>query len=277
MLHQMLARYNATSDLERYNALREIMQEVALAGLYRGGFFKKAAFYGGTALRIFYGLERYSEDLDFSLLSTEENFSLAPYFEAVIQEFEALGIQIEISQKTKSAQSNIESAFLKNDTSIHILSLASKSLTRPIKIKFEVDKKPPLGFTTEEKLLLQPFSFYVKTFSVGDLYAGKIHALLYRNWQHRVKGRDWFDFEWYVRNSHTLNIEHLTMRARESGHLSNAERFDKKRLTQALFERIDTVDIEAAKGDIRRFIRDEKVLDIWSKEYFKALAQKVII
>ena len=277
MLEQMLARYNALSDDDRYNAMREIMQEIALAGLYRGGFFKKAAFYGGTALRIFYGLDRYSEDLDFSLLGVDEGFSLAPYFEAIVSEFEALGIKIEISQKEKSTDTNIESAFLKNDTAIHILSLSSKAITRPIKIKFEVDKKPPLGFETEEKLLLQPFSFYVKCFCVGDLYAGKMHALLFRSWRQRVKGRDWYDFEWYVRNSHRLNLEHLSIRAIESGHLAFGEIFDRDTLIKALLEKIDTLDIEAAKLDIRRFIKNDRALNIWSKEYFEELVKRIAI
>lgn len=277
MLEQMLARYNASSDDGRYNAIREIMQEIALAGLYRGGFFKKAAFYGGTALRIFYGLDRYSEDLDFSLLSVDDGFSLAPYFEPIVSEFEALGVKIEISQKEKATDTNIESAFLKNDTAIHILSLSSKVIKRAIKIKFEVDKKPPLGFETEEKLLLQPFSFYIKCFCVGDLYAGKMHALLFRSWRQRVKGRDWYDFEWYVRNSHRLNLEHLSARAIESGHLVSGERFDRNTLTKALLEKIETLDVGAAKLDIGRFIKDSRVLDIWSKEYFRELAKRVLV
>lgn len=277
MLESMLVRYSISSDDDRYNAIREIMQEIALAGLYRGGFFKKAAFYGGTALRIFYGLDRYSEDLDFSLLAEDSDFSLTAYFDAIRAEFEALGIKIEIGQKEKSLDTNIESAFLKNDTAIHIISLESKAITKPIKIKFEVDKRPPLGFETEEKLLLLPFSFYVKCFCIGDLYAGKIHALLFRGWKQRVKGRDWHDFEWYVRNSHKLNLKHLSLRAIKSGHISPNEKFDKSILVSAIFKKIDTLDIEAAKLDIRRFIGDGRVLDVWSKEYFRELAMRMVM
>lgn len=275
MIEQMLSRYTIQNENDKYNALREIMQEIALAGLYRGGFFKKAAFYGGTALRIFYKLDRYSEDLDFSLLQTDDDFSLEPYFKNIVDEFEAAGIKIEISKKEKSNESNIESAFLKNDTTIHVLSLNSNSINKPIKIKFEVDKKPPLGFKTEEKLLLQPFSFYVKCFTIEDLYAGKMHALLFRNWKQRVKGRDWYDFEWYIKNNCKLNLDHLTIRARESGNLEINESFTEKSLKELLFEKITYLDIKSAKSDIQRFIKPDNRLDIWSKEYFNLLVNKI--
>jgi predicted nucleotidyltransferase component of viral defense system len=276
MLEQMLVRYNLKNDEAYLNALREIMQEIALAGLYRGGFFEKAAFYGGTALRIFYKLDRYSEDLDFSLLQPDRDFSLEPYFKSIKHEFEALGITIDIKSKQKTAQTDIESAFLKSDTSIHILSLrAPIKLSSPIKIKFEVDTNPPLGFSTEEKLLLQPFSFYVKCFSAEDLYAGKMHAILFRQWKQRVKGRDWFDFEWYVRGGIKLNLKHLEIRAKESGAIDGDTDLTKDLFLTMLRDKIDTLDIKSAQLDIRRFIHDDKVVDIWSREYFQLLAGRV--
>lgn len=265
MLEQMLKRYSIKSDEDYYNALREILQEVALAGLYRGGFFQRAAFYGGTALRIFYKLDRYSEDLDFSLLEPQNNFKLDPYFKAVKDEFEALGIQMTIDSKIKTKKSYI-----------YVLSLTTPiKLNRQIKIKFEVDTNPPLGFDTEEKLLLQPFSFYVKCFASKDLYAGKVHALLFRNWKKRVKGRDWYDFEWYVKNNFILNLDHLTTRAKQSNNLKDEEYFTNELFLKTLKEKIDTLDIQSAKVDIKRFIPDDKVLDLWSKDYFKLLADKI--
>ncbi len=276
MLQQMLNRYKITNDEDCRNALREIFQEITLAGLYRGDFFEKAAFYGGTALRIFYHLDRYSEDLDFSLLEPQKDFKFEPYFKAIEDEFIALGIDISINSKSKNSASNIESAFLKSDTSIHILSLeAPLDLKKPIKIKFEVDTSPPLGFDTQEKLLLQPFSFYVKCFSPKDLYAGKMHALLFRNWKTRVKGRDWYDFEWYVKNGFELNLEHLTIRARESGSIPSDQIFTKELLVEMLQEKIKMLDINSAKLDIRRFVADDKVLDIWSQDYFLQLVDKI--
>lgn len=271
LLQQMLSSYPVTTSEQADQALREVMQEIALAGLNRGGFFEHAAFYGGTCLRVFYELPRYSEDLDFSLLRVDPEFSLEPYFKAVREEFSALGIDVEVSTKIKSAASQIESAFVKNNTRIFDIHLQDK---RQIKIKFEVDTQPPLGFVTEEKLLLQPFSFYVKCFSLQDLYAGKMHALLYRQWKNRVKGRDWYDFEWYVRRGVLLNLAHFTQRARQSGGLSEItlSEFDFKAM---LRKKIESLDVSSAKKDIERFILDPRALDIWSQAYFLQLVEMI--
>ncbi|WP_028486022.1 nucleotidyl transferase AbiEii/AbiGii toxin family protein [Thiomicrorhabdus chilensis] len=270
MLEQMLGRYTTLTETQKQHALREVMQEVALAGLYRGGFFEKAAFYGGTCLRIFYDLPRYSEDLDFSLLKPQADFSLQPYFDAVVAEFAALGLDVSISQKKKTASTAIESAFLKNDTQIVVLDFSGVQ----VKIKFEVDTRPPLGFNTEERLLIEPFSFYVKCFSLPDLYAGKMHALLFRQWKNRIKGRDWFDFEWYVRRSAALNLAHFNERAIQSGDL--VEPVDEQGFLRLLKQRIGAVDFENAKLDAERFVSNPRVLDIWSRDYFMELAQRVI-
>jgi len=271
LLDQMLKRYLLTSAGQQDQALREIMQEIALAGLYRASFFEKAAFYGGTCLRIFHGLPRFSEDLDFSLLQADTGFSLQPYFKAMQAEFEALGLQVEISAKQKTLDSQIESAFLKNTTQIFSLNIRSN---RQVKIKFEVDTLPPLGFETEERLLLQPFSFYVKCFALPDLFAGKLHALLFRQWKNRVKGRDWFDFEWYVRQGVAPNLAHFAQRARESGHWQ-ADGIDKTELQLLLRQRIATVDFAAARQDVVKFIPDASALDIWSSDYFLKLVEKL--
>ena len=222
IIEQMLKKYDPQSESELINALKEIFQEITLLGLYRGGFFDKAAFYGGTSLRILYGLERFSEDLDFSLLEKNKDFDIEKYFPSVVSEFEALGIEISLNKKSKSSETNIESAFLKNDTSIHTLNIEAKGLEnihsgRKIKIKLEVDTNPPLKFQTESKTLLLPMTFNVRTMTLPNLYAGKMHALLFRSWKTRVKGRDWFDFEWYVKNNTRLNLEHLCQRMKESG------------------------------------------------------------
>lgn len=272
IVEQMLAKYPSVTQQDKAHALREVMQEIALAGLYRGGFFEKAAFYGGTCLRIFYGLERFSEDLDFSLLSPEATFSLEPYFDAIIREFSALGLRVDINAKVKTIESNIDSAFLKNRSEIYDLRIGG---TKVIKIKFEVDRDPPMGFLTEEKLLLQPFSFYTKCFSLSDLFAGKMHALLFRQWKNRVKGRDWFDFEWYVRGGARLNLNHFYQRAQQSGDVS-MESLDQSELLQLLREKIQQLDIESARQDVVRFIKNPQQLDIWSKDYFNLLADRMI-
>lgn len=271
VVDQMLRKYRLDESEDITPALREVMQELALSGLYRAGFFEKAAFYGGTCLRIFYGLPRFSEDLDFSLLVPNSTFSLEPYFASIIQEFAAFGFTVEISHRQKSVESAVVSAFLKKNSSVYDLNVASRKV---LKIKFEVDTDPPQGFMTEERLLLQPYSFYVKCFSKSDLFAGKMHALLFRQWKNRVKGRDWFDFEWYIRQGIPLNLTHLAERARQSGDLHDAH-LSASTLHEWLLHRIESLDVESAKQDVMPFIKDTRQLAIWSKDYFRELADKV--
>lgn len=267
IIDQMLTRYpddEASQDL----ALREVMQEIALAGLYRGGFFDRAAFYGGTCLRIFYGLPRFSEDLDFSLLGADPAFSLDPYFRAIRDEFAAFGFEISLQAKRKQQESDIELAFLKKTSSLYDLRITGR---KAVKIKLEVDKHPPLAFSTDERLLIQPYSFYTKCFALPDLFAGKMHALLFRQWKSRVKGRDWFDFEWYVRQGHPLNLNHFAERARQSGDLT-ADTLSRDDFQKLLSERVATLNIKSAREDVARFVPDPKALEIWSREYFQQLA-----
>ena len=269
IIEQMLARYPAQ---DREHALREVMQEIALAGLHRGGFFDKAAFYGGTCLRIFHGLPRFSEDLDFSLLAPDRGFSLEPYFDAMRSEFAAFGFEVDITAHTKSVDSLVVSAFVKQGTSIHDVQVRGQRL---LKIKFEVDTDPPPGFATEERLLVQPYSFYAKCYALPDLHAGKLHALLFRKWKNRVKGRDWFDFEWYVRHAVPLHLAHLEQRARQSGDWDGAP-MQQADLAHLLQQRIATLDIEQARADVRPFLRDPGVLAIWSHAYFNDLANRLV-
>ena len=273
VLGQMLEKYDTTTVEGRVNGLREVMQEVALAGLYRGGFFDRAAFYGGTCLRIFYGLPRFSEDLDFSLLTSDADFSLEPYFRAVMAEFLSLGLDVEISSKKKTLRTGIESAFLKSDTRLFTLAVHRE---KTVKIKFEVDTQPPSGFSTEEKLLLEPFSLYVKCFGLPDLFSGKVHALLFRNWKTRVKGRDWYDFEWYVKKGVALNLSHFACRAMQSGHLESVK-LSEEEFRLLLTQKIGSLDVRLAVDDISRFVQDVKSLKIWSQQYFMQLADRMKI
>lgn len=268
---QMLSRYEIKTNDDRINAHHEVMQQIALAGLYRGGFFDKAAFYGGTCLRIFYGMERFSEDMDFSLLQTDENFNLENYFETIINEFKALGRDVVINKKQKKNQTHIESAFLKDGTAIYNLQFKTE---RSIKIKIEVDTNPPLGFTTEHKLLLLPFSFMSRCYTLPGLYAGKMHALLFRNWKKRVKGRDWYDFEWYIRKNVLLDFGHLVQRTTQFGSL-NEQELTQENFNILLKEKISNTDIEMVKADVSPFIKNRGEMDIWSQEYFIQLADMI--
>ena len=285
IIEQMLLKYTIETEADLINALKEVFQEIALLGLYHGGFFNKAAFYGGTALRILYGLNRFSEDLDFTLLEKNSSFNIEQYFPSVIDEFEALGIKIDLTKKVKkNSSSDIESAFLKNGTSIHILNIQANDLDdilggihsgKKLKIKFEVDTNPPLKFQTEAKTLLMPKTFNIITMTKPNLYAGKMHAILFRNWNTRVKGRDWYDFEWYVKQNIKLNLEHLQERMYESGDLDRDIKLDITIFKDLMYNKIDSLDISKAIEEVSPFIKDKSVFSFWSKEYFKLLTDKI--
>lgn len=268
IFEQMLSQYSIVTDKDRRNAIYEVMQQITLAGLYRGGFFNKAAFYGGTCLRIFHGLERFSEDMDFSLLAPDETFKLENYFQAIIDEFDTLGRAVVISKKDKKNFSKVESAFLKDDTAVYDVAFQTE---KNLKIKIEVDIQPPLKFQTEQKLLLRPFSFMTRCFTLSDLYAGKMHALVFRTWKNRVKGRDWYDFEWYVRNGIKLDFTHLQERIREF----NGIEMSKEEFLIALKERLASTDIRMVRQDVEPFIKNSDSLEIWSNDYFLQLADMV--
>ena len=280
MIKDWIAEYEPKNEEGTLAAFREIMQEIALAGLSRTDFFTKAAFYGGTALRIFYKLDRFSEDLDFSLLEVNPDFSLEPYFSAILSEFESLGLKVSINEKDKKIKSAIESAFLKSETIWkelvleEIVKQAGIKSNKTIKIKIEVDRQPPLKFETEEKLLIRPFSFYVKCFSPSSLFAGKMHALLFRKWKTRVKGRDWYDLEWYIKKGIPLDIEHFLNRAKETNDWQE-ETINKQQIIELLQTKIENISFKNVKEDVVRFIKDDKVLDIWSPNYFNDLIEKI--
>lgn len=268
IFEQMLSRYDIKTNEQKRNVTQEVMQEVTLAGLYRGGFFDKAAFYGDTCLRIFHELPRFSEDMDFSLIGKDETFNLESYFPSIIEEFKAVGRDIVITRKEKKKETKVESAFLKDDTAIYDVKFRTE---KDLKIKIEVDIDPPLGFTTEQKLSLMPFSFMTRCFTLPDLYAGKMHALLFRNWKTRVKGRDWYDLEWYVGHNIPLDFSHLQIRTKEF----NGMDMDKEFFTNLLKERLSSTDINMVKRDVLPFIQNPQELDIWSNEYFFQLADRI--
>ena len=276
MIQKWMDSYRPRNVRESEQVLREIMKEIALAGLYRGGFFKHAAFYGGTALRIFHGLDRFSEDLDFSLLEKNPDFAFETCFESVIREFESLGIRVSLQRQSKSAVTRIDSAFLKSDTTWGELVFEDTipqiqlSLKPNIKIKLEIDTDPPTGFQTENRLLTKPFSFHVNCFTLPDLFARKLHALLYRKWKDRVKGRDWYDLEWYIRNGIEVSSAHFCERSRASGHWTEPT-IHRDQLLELLREKIDSVNFTRVREDIIRFIPDSSVVQIWSPSYFREL------
>ncbi len=271
IIDNMLSRYEINNAADRQSAMHEVLQQVCLGALNRSDFFNKAAFYGGTCLRIFHHLDRFSEDLDFSLLTRDEDFNFENYFDAVVDEFKMLGRKVELNKKTKKTLSHVESAFLKDTTDI----VNVRFQTEPtIKIKIEVDTLPPLGFSTESKVSFLPYSFMTNCFTLPSLFAGKMHAILFRKWKRRIKGRDWYDLEWYVRNRIPLDLSHFVERMHQTEGIAK-EGFDKAAFLVLLHAKIDSLDLEEAKSDVMRFIQDKTVLNIWSKDYFHQLVDMV--
>lgn len=276
IIQQMLEKYR-NIPISMADKLREILQQIALLGLARHRFFEHAAFYGGTALRILYGLDRFSEDLDFSLFSPDPKFDLNPYLEGVSEEMKSFGFDLTVTQTAKSQVSAVLSAFLKTNTlnlSLSIQDHFNRAGLHPdqkIRVKFEVDTDPPPGFTLETKLVLNPVPFYVTTMESSDLFAGKMHALLCRDLKNRVKGRDWYDFIWFLRQGIALNLDHLRHRMIQTGHLKINDPLDQEILNQRLIEKIDAIDWNNAKADVSPFVANQQQLEQWNASFFKAL------
>lgn len=263
-------------------ALAEIIQAIALLGLSRSDFFDKAAFYGGTALRILHGLDRFSEDLDFSLLVPNRNFRWKEYFGCIDTELKSFGLQSEIAQKEKSIETSTESAFIKANTLTQILKITSvlplsmkiqpNALT---KVKIEIDIDPPSGATTAVGYVDDPVPFSIRSYDLPSLFAGKMHAVLARKWGNRVKGRDWYDFVFYVRKGVPLSLSHLEARLRHTGHYSDTRPLVQDQFMQMLKARIATIDFESAKRDVGRFIMRPQDLDVWSIDFFIHMASRI--
>ena len=282
VLNQMLSKYQINNIEDKKNAIKEIVQEIVLCGLSRGGFFKEAAFYGGTALRIFYGLDRFSEDLDFSLITQNPDFDLTKYFPYIENETKSLGLNFNVTEKIKSVDSNIKSAFLKGNTKEHILSFYedsedSKFINKEeaIRIKFEVDINPPTGATYETKFGLLPSPYQVRLYDLQSLFAGKIHACLCRNWKSRVKGRDFYDYIFFLSIGAKVNLENLKAKLVQSKFINEDYDLTIDNLKALLNERFESLDIEQAKQDVLPFIKDKTKLDLWSKEFFIEITKKL--
>ena len=265
---QMLSAYPLQTEQDKRNATFEVNQQIILAGLYNGGFFREAAFYGGTCLRIFHGLQRFSEDMDFSLLKPNVGVDFSKYFKPIINQFALVGRSVEIKKKNKRNFGKVDSAFLKDNTDVYDVAFQTE---KSIKIKIEVDTQPPLKFETEQNLLLLPVSFTTRCFALPDLFAGKMHALVYRAWKNRVKGRDWYDFEWYVRHGVPLDFVHLQERVLQF----NQECVTQESFMEKLYDRLSSADINQVKADVRPFVRNLHELDIWSNDYFLQLAKMI--
>lgn len=281
-INKMLEKYDPKTVDDAIQALREIIQEVALLGLWRAKFFEHAAFYGGTALRILYGLDRFSEDLNFSLLAPVDGFNLAKYTESLDEELSSFGFKVKVEMVDKAIETAVQSAFLKANTRNELLVIETgEELAKQIsagqilRIKLEVDTDPPPGFSTETKYLFTPVPFAVRCYTLPNLFAGKMHALLFRKWKNRVKGRDWYDFIWYAANHPELHLTHLEQRMRQTGHWEGEKPLTEASFKELLGDTIEQLDVEQARKDVFPFLKDPRVMEIWSPDFFKAVAAQL--
>ncbi len=275
----MIRRANPQTLAAHERVLREIIQQIALLGLWRARFFEHAAFYGGTALRLLYGLDRFSEDIDFSLLSPDAEYTLEPSIECIRRELASFGFDTEIESKGGDP---IDSAFIRADTKVHLLKIgAEKNISGNVphgqlmKVKFEIDTNPPPLFTTESRFILEPVPFSVRVYCAEDLFAGKMHAILFRSWKTRVKGRDWYDLIFFIKNTIPLHLDHLAERMKQTKHLDHDKQLYTADFNALLENRIASVDFKRAREDVAPFINDPSQLDIWSAEFFNSICSKI--
>ena len=276
LLQNRLESYRCSSAEEELNAIREMLQEMILAALARTDFFVKAAFHGGTQLRIFEGIRRFSEDLDFALVSRDEGVDLLPHMEKVAEEMRALGVEIEVKDRSRASVA-VKKGFLKNDSLVRILELRfagrKGSLGTPGKllIKVEVDTNPPAGASYCASQLLFPFPVSVRCFDRESSFAGKIHALY-------LKGRDWFDFVWYVGERVGINHALLSAALDQQGPWAGQGVIsDDKWVKEQLQEVIRRIDWAEARLDVLPFVyaADRRSVDLWGHDFFASLLDRL--
>lgn len=270
-IEAMLKRYDLKTTEQYENALKELIQEIALSGLARAGFFREAAFCGGTALRIFHGLERFSEDLDFALLKPNPAFDMERFFPTVKSELLAYGFEMSLEKKKKT-DSAVQSAFLKGNTQKLLLQItplqppvAGIMPTQKTRIKLEVDTNPPMGAGYEYRYSLLPMPYHVKMLDLPSMFSGKIHAILCSDF---IKGRDLYDFVWYLQRKVLWNQNLLYHALRQTEAIPESENFGEEEVKKMLADRFWQIDFKEAKRDVRPFIGNEAALDIWSADFF---------
>jgi len=283
-VRKMLDRYKCSCLEDNISALREILQEIALLGLWRSKFFEKAAFYGGTALRILYGLDRFSEDLDFSLLYPTKEFDLALYSEALRKELAAFGFEVHVDNHKNAGNSAIRSAFLKANTITQLLVIQTDAvlvkklnLEQTLKIKIEVDTDPPTGFDTETRFVLQPIPFAVRIYVLPDLFSGKMHAILCRRWKNRSKGRDWYDLVWYAAHHPELHLAHLEQRMRQSGDWKGADPISPETFRGMIDDSIAAIEVDQIRKEVEPFVKKPETLEVWSRSFFRNVVENVLL
>jgi predicted nucleotidyltransferase component of viral defense system len=277
IVQERLATYGCRSTLEEEQALREITQEVILAGLGRTDLFGRAGLQGGTCLRIFHSLNRFSEDMDFALEAPDPAFELSPYLERVRQELTVFGYELEIEDRSKAGAA-VRQAFVKDDSVGKLLRFDYRSRSGPmrkLRIKLEVDTNPPSGASYAMPVLDFPFPAAVRVFDLPSLFAGKVHALLCRDY---LKGRDWYDFVWYTARRTPIKHELLSAALDQHGPWKGrAMKTDDAWCVGQLRAAIAKVDWPQARRDVQRFVRPSELpsLELWTREFFLELCAKL--
>ena len=269
LIQERLASYNAANQLEEEYAVKEILQDIALYGLWRAGFFDIAAFQGGTCLRIVHGMGRFSEDIDFILKQPDPDFSWPVYLQGMVQCFEEFGLKSEILDKSRMDQ-RIKKAQIKDNSICHQLNLSffRENPAKKQTIKLEIDVDPPENSGFAYRYLDFPLDFEVCHQDLNSNFSLKIHALLCRPY---VKGRDWYDFNWYVKQRVKPNLAHLQAALLQWGPWAGQEiQIDLKWLKQKLTEKIGRIDWQDAAMDVERFLRlqEQHSLKLWSVAFF---------
>ena len=209
-------------------------------------------------------------------------FDLNPYNRAIADELNGFGFKVRVEKKIKNIESNIESAFIKATTKNQLIIIEAESEIidrihhmNTIKIKMEVDINPPGSVNTEVKNILLPIPFSVKTLTQPDLFAGKLHAILCRPWQKRIKGRDWYDLVWYIARNIPVNLLHLRDRLIQSKARAINMDFRLNDLLEMLKDKINQTDFNSAKIDIIPFIKDKNAIDLWSQDFFQQIIHNI--
>lgn len=282
ILEHVFGRHLLRNQQNYEHALRETVHRIILIRLWRAQFFEHAAFYGGSALHMFYDLDRISEHLDFTLTKPDLSFDLHPYLQAIEDELSTFGFTFQIERKEKISQSHKEAGVIKGNTIKNLITAGAPAniiggfhTKQKLRIKIELDTDPPEGAEYENKFLVRPVPFSVRLYTLPTQFAAKIHAILCRPWKNRVKGRDLYDFVWYIDREIPCRLEHLKFRLIHSGHWDPEKSLNPEALYKLLEERFDSVNFEEAVTEVRPFIKHPDELALWSKEFFIQISREI--
>lgn len=286
MLRDKIQTANPKTSDELLQKIKEIFQEFVLHGLFKGGFFDKGIFYGGTALRILHGLDRFSEDLDFTLEEPNENFFWVDYRKHIVKIFESCGIHENSIFFGDERGNNIKTTWLKIPYSaINVAINDPEFLLNPpnkfARVRIEIDPNPSGFYSTEVKQLNVPPTIPIKTYTRENLFAGKLHAVLCRKWGRiapgRNKGRDLWDFLWFLERNIPVNVIYLKEKMVQTGDFQKNKQLNEQIIKNLLEDKFNEINFEHSKADIKPFISDIKVLESWNAEYFNTFLEKLKI